>query len=125
MQKFDFQVMINGYNYLLKITPTTISNERFPYYGHFYGIMGMRLLGQEYKDDKTFRENTGKYIAGAQRDLVSWQAAAGTWPLKGWMVGQNVEAEGYATAFALLALHVSEGRLSVCNRTPPKLPKGE
>jgi hypothetical protein len=125
MQKFDFQVMINGYNFLLKITPATISKERFPYYGHFYGIMGMRLLGQEYKDDKTFRDNTGKYLAGAQQDLLSWQQADGAWPLKSWVKDTGQENEGYATAFALLALHVSEGRLSICNRTPPKLPKAE
>ncbi|MCI0464070.1 MAG: hypothetical protein L0Z62_44625 [Gemmataceae bacterium] len=125
MQKFDFQVMINGYNFLLKITPKTISRERFPYYGHFYGIMGMRLLGQEYAADKTFRTNTGGYIAGAQKDLVSWQQKEGTWPVKGWVASGNVEDASYATAFALLGLQVSEGRLSIYNRTPPKLPREE
>jgi hypothetical protein len=123
MQKFDFDVMIKGYNFLLKITPKTISNERFPYYGHFYGIMGMRLLGQEYAADKTFRTNTGGYIAGAQKDLVGWQQKDGTWPLKGWIASGNVEDIGYSTAYAVLALQVSEGRLSIYNRTPPKLPK--
>ncbi|HYT95327.1 MAG TPA: prenyltransferase/squalene oxidase repeat-containing protein [Gemmataceae bacterium] len=125
MQKFDFQVMINGYKYLLKITPKTISNERFPYYGHFYGIMGMQLLGQEYKDDKAFRENTGSYIAASQKDLLSWQEKEGTWPLKSWVRDSNVEDARYATAYAVLALGVSEARLSIYNRTPPKLPKEE
>jgi hypothetical protein len=125
MQKFDFQVMINGYKFLLKITPHTISNERFPYYGHFYGIMGMQLLGQEYKDDKTFRESTGGYIAGAQKDLLSWQQKDGTWPLKSWVKNSNIEDDRYATAYAVMALGVSEARLSIYNRTPPKLPKAE
>ncbi len=58
MEKFDFQVMINGYNFLQKITPAVISRERFPYYGHFYGAMGMQLLYQEYKGDKQFETKT-------------------------------------------------------------------
>src|SRR5262249_55650259 len=48
MKQFDTQVMVKGYKYLLKVTPAVISNERFPEYGHFYGCMGMRLLGQEF-----------------------------------------------------------------------------
>jgi hypothetical protein len=123
MEKFDFAVMINGYKFLLKITPATISAERFPYYGHFYGCMGMHLLGQEYKDDKEFREKTGGYIAGVQKDLLSWQQKEGTWPVKGWMASGGGEGAPYATAFATLALYVPEARLSIYNRTPPKLPK--
>ena len=82
MQKFDFPVMIQGYKFLLRITPATISAERFPYYGHFYGCMAMRLLGLEYKDDKDFRENTAAYIAEIVRSGIEavparqWEAAA-------------------------------------------------
>ncbi len=123
MQKFDFQVMINGYQFLLKITPKTISNERFPYYGHFYGMMGMRLLWDEYKSDKTFRENTTGYMAGVKKELLAWRQKDGTWPLKGWMAGGGGEDARYATAYAVLTLLVPEGRLSIYNRTPPKLPK--
>lgn len=123
MQKFDFQVMINGYKFLLKITPATISKERFPFYGHFYGTMGMQLLGQEYKDDKEFRANTSGYVAAVQKDLLSWQQADGSWPLKGWIQEGNQENTGYATAYGLLALLVPEARLSIHNREPPKLPK--
>jgi hypothetical protein len=122
MQKFDFQVMINGYNFLLKITPKTISNERFPYYGHFYGMMGMRLLWEEYKADKTFRENTTGYMTGVKKELLPWQQPDGTWPLKAF-VNAGTENVGYSTAFAVLTLLVPEGRLSIYNRTPPKLPK--
>jgi prenyltransferase beta subunit len=122
MQKFDFQVMINGYNFLLKITPKTISNERFPYYGHFYGMMGMRLLWEEYKSDKTFRENTTGYMAGVKKELLPWQQPDGTWPLKAF-VNAGTENVSYATSFAMLTLLVPEGRLSIYNRTPPKLPK--
>jgi hypothetical protein len=123
MQKFDFPVMIKGYQFLLKLTPAAISKERFPYYGHFYGCMAMTLLGQEYKDDKDFREKTGGYVAGVQTELLLWQQKDGSWPIKGWMAPVGGESTGYATAYATLALFVPEGRLSIYSRTPPKLPK--
>jgi hypothetical protein len=124
MKQFDTTVMLGGYKFLLKLTPAGISAERFPYYGHFYGCMGMLLLGQEFKEDKEYRENTAGYIAGAQKDVVSWQEKDGSWPLKGHFAGGSVENTGYSTAFATLILFVPEARLSVYNRTPPKLPKG-
>lgn len=124
MQKFDFQVMINGYKFLLKTTPAVISRERFPYYGHFYGSMSMHLLWQEYKDDKTFAKTTKGYLAEVHKDLLSWQQADGSLPLKGWVAdGGNGENTGYSTAFGVLVLSVPESRLSIFNRTPPKLPK--
>jgi hypothetical protein len=121
MQKFDFPVMIKGYQFLVKLTPAAISAGSFPYYGHFYGCMAMQLLGQEYRDDKEFREKTAAYIAGVQKELLAWQAADGTWPFKGW-VGPGGENASYPTAFATLTLFVPEGRLSIYSRTPPKLP---
>jgi hypothetical protein len=123
MQKFDFPVMVKGYQFLVKLTPAAISAERFPYYGHFYGVMGMQLLGQEYRDDKSFREGTRAYIAGVQKDLLAWQQPDGTWPVKGWVAAGGLENARYATAFATLTLFVPDARLSVYNRTPPKLPK--
>src|SRR5262249_34663798 len=102
-----------------KLTPAVISAERFPYYGHFYGCMGMQLVGQEYKDDKAFREGTKAYIAGAQKDLLSWQQPDGSWPTKGWIATDGGEDVRYATAFATLALFVPEARLSIYNREPP------
>jgi hypothetical protein len=124
MQKFDFPVMIKGYQFLVKLTPAAISAERFPYYGHFYGCMGMQLLGQEYQQDRAFREGTRAYVAGAQKDLLAWQQPDGSWPVKGWVAADAKEDAGYATAFATLTLLVPEARLSVCNRTPPRLPAG-
>jgi hypothetical protein len=127
MKKFDFAVMVKGYKFLLDFTPARMSAEHvpwyFPYYGHYYGCMGMRLLGQEFKDDKDFRDNTAGYIAETQKDLVSWQLKDGSWPNKGWIEKQEkAENNGYATAFATMTLFVPEGRLSIYNRTPPKLP---
>ena len=120
MRKFDYAVMMNGYKFLLKITPATISKERFPYYGHFYGCMGMRLLGQEFR---SLQDKTSAYSAAAQKDVVSWQDKEGAWPLKGswWSSQQGTKA--YATAFATLLLSVDGGRLSIFNRKPPTLPK--
>ncbi|HJZ58357.1 MAG TPA: prenyltransferase/squalene oxidase repeat-containing protein [Gemmataceae bacterium] len=122
MKQFDTQVMVKGYKYLLKVTPAVISNERFPEYGHFYGCMGMRLLGQEFGEDKEYREQTRSYIAAAQKDVASWQRADGSFEPRGWIKGEAVEGTGYATAFCSLVLGVTEGRLSIYNRTPPELP---
>jgi len=119
MRKFDYAVMMKGYQFLLKITPHAISKERFPYYGHFYGTMGMRLLGQEFK---SFREKTDGYIAAAQKDLLSWQRENGSWPVKAWVKSSSGgETDDYATAFATLTLSVADGRLSIFNRDRPKL----
>ena len=117
MKKFDYLVMMNGYQFLLKITPQAISSERFPYYGHFYGIMGMRLLGQEMKD---LRDKTSGYIAGVYKDLLSWQQEDGSWPVKSW-VKESGETDAYATAFTTLTLSIPDGRLSIFNRDRPKL----
>lgn len=130
MKKFDFAVMINGYKYLLDFTPAKMSAPHtpwyFPYYGHYYGTMGMRLLGQEYHDDKSFRTNTARYIAETQRQLLAWQEKDGGWPNKGWIKDQEKgETNAYSTAFATMTLFVPEGRISIYNRTPPKLPKAK
>jgi hypothetical protein len=125
MKQFDTTVMLNGYKFLLKTTPAVISAERFPYYGHFYGCMGMHLLWQEFKEDKDFREKTQGYLAAAQKDIAGWQQKDGSFPLKGWMLESNGENGAYSTAFGTLLLGVPESRLSIYNRTPPKLPKAE
>lgn len=123
MKQFDTAVMLNGYQFLLKLTPAAISAERFPYYGHFYGVMGMQLLGQEFGEDKEFRDKTQGYVAAVHRDVAGWQEKDGAFPLKGYMRDGNLENTGYSTAFASLLLGVPEARLSIYNRTPPKLPK--
>jgi hypothetical protein len=128
MEKFDFKVMINSYKYLLKFSPAGMAAPHtpwyFPYYGHYYGCMGMHLVGQEYKEDKAFRENTAGYIVQTQKILVSWQQKDGSWENKGWIKDQEkAENNSYATAFATVTLSVPEGRLSIYNRTPPELPK--
>lgn len=116
MRKFDYSVMMNGYKFLIKITPHEITQQRFPYYGHFYGVMGMRLLGQEMKH---LREKTMGYTSGALRDLVAWQQEDGAWPKKGSSNG----GAPYSTAYSTLTLSIPDGRLSVFNRVPPKLAK--
>jgi hypothetical protein len=121
MKQFDTTVMLKGYQFLLKLTPAGISGERFPYYGHFYGCMGMQLLGQEFKEDKSYREKTQGYIAAARKDVASWQQKDGSFPVRGHM--RDGENEGYSTAFGTLLLGVPEARLSIYNRTPPRLPK--
>jgi hypothetical protein len=128
MKKFDFTVMVNGYKYLLDFTPARMSAPHtpwyFPYYGHYYGSMGMHLLGQEYKDDKEFRTNTARYIAETQGELIAWQETDGGWANRGWIKDhEKGEANAYSTTFATMTLFIPEARLSIYNRTPPKLPK--
>src|SRR5262245_54995123 len=128
MNKFDFGVMINSYKYLLKFTPAAMSAPHepwyFPYYGHYYGCMGMHLVGQEFKDDKKFRDDTAGYIAETQKHLVAWQQKDGSWENKGWIKDhEKGENSSYSTAFATMTLFVPEGRLSIYSRMPPKLPK--
>ena len=125
MKQFDTTVMVNGYKFLLKVTPAVISRERFPYYGHFYGCMGMQLLGQEFKDDEEYYNKTQGYIGAALRDVISFQTKNGTFLVKGQMRTEGGEDQGYSTAFGALVLGVPEGRLSIYNRLPPKLPKIE
>src|SRR5262249_53784839 len=116
MEKFDNAVMIKGYKFLLKVTPAVISAERFPEYGHFYGCMGMSLLGQEFKEDKEFRESTAAYIAATQKEVLAGQEKNGSWPVKAWVLQNGNENAAYATAWATLTLGVPEGRLSIYNR---------
>jgi hypothetical protein len=127
MQQFDNKVTIAAYKYLLDVTPGQISKDEYvPYYGHFYGCMGMRLLGEEFKDDKEFREKTRGYVVAVQRDLLAWQDKEGGFPVKGWMKNvDGVENACYSTAFATLTLAMPDGRLSIYNRTPPAPPKEE
>lgn len=122
MKKFDYSVMMKGYNFLLKITLAEIGRQRFPYYGHFYGCMGMHLLRQEFGRDKEYREKTSQYIAEVRKDVLSWRQVDGAWPTKGSVSG---EGKAYGTAFATLLLSVPEGPLSIYNRRPPKLPQGD
>jgi hypothetical protein len=82
--------------------------------------MGMRLLGQEFK---SFRDKTGGYISAAQKDVLSWQSKDGQWPVMSYMKTSGGEGSAYATSFAAMLLGADEGRLSIFNRKPPKLPK--
>jgi len=118
MRKFDYTVMMKGYEFLLKLGPAAISKERFPYYGHFYGLMGMRLLGQEFEP---FRDKIDGYADGALKDLAGWQRKDGSWPTRGWILSQS-EPDAYATGFATLIFSIRDGRLSIFDRAKPKLP---
>ena len=80
--KFDFSVMMNGYKFLQEIKPGSISRARFPYYGHFYGTVGMRLLGQEMTH---LTQEIAGYQQATSKDLLSWQQEDGSWPVKSWM----------------------------------------
>jgi hypothetical protein len=121
MNQFDSTVLSNGYRYLVTLTPAGISTlhpvVNVPYFGHFYGCLGMHLLGQQFKDVKEYRENTQTYITTAQKEVIGWQKPNGSFENK------DLPDDAYSTAFATLLLSVTEGRLSIDNRTPPRAPK--
>jgi hypothetical protein len=123
MQKFDFKVMVSGYKYLLDVGPAAIGGGNFPEYGCFYSCMGMHLLGEEYKDDKDYHDKTADFIAGVQKVVLAWQDKDGSYPVRGWTASGGQEGPAFATAFSTLTLFVPEGRLSIYNREPPKLPE--
>jgi hypothetical protein len=123
MSKFDNQVMLKAYQFVLK---TGTEWGQFPYYGLFYGCMGMQLLGQEFGDDKEYRTKTADYVAAVQKHLISWQKPDGTWSIEGWAATSpvaKVAHPDYPTAISTLTLFIPDARLSIFNRTPPKLPR--
>jgi len=120
MKKFDYSVMVNGFKFLVKLTPQAITKERFPYYGHFYGCMGMELFAEELT---SFEKEARPYIEGALADILAMQKDDGTWPATGWVLSNSQEREAYSTAFAALILSVEDARLSIFKRQPPELPK--
>jgi hypothetical protein len=121
MKKFDFAVMMKGFGFLKKIKAATISRERFPYYGHFYGVMGLILLGQEMDH---LSKDIDLYVNEASRDLLAWAREDGSWPVKAWMKSSR-GGDAYSTAFAALTLSIPDGRLSIFNRDAPTPAKGE
>jgi hypothetical protein len=122
MKKFDYEVTTRGVDFLLKLGADAMGRERFPYYGHLYATMGMTLFAEE----MGAAPKVAPYVEPARRDVLSWQAKNGSWPVKGWLVSNGGgEEAAYSTAFACLVLSVPERRLSVFSRTPPKLPARE
>jgi len=122
MKKFDYTVMIKGFQFLMKLTPAGITRERFPYYGHFYGCMGTKLLAEELPP---YGNEVRPYIAGALKDVLALQLDDGAWPVTGWIRSSSREKESYSTAFAVLILSVGDGRLSIFSRHPPEVQKSK
>jgi len=121
MKKLDFPVLINGGKYLVKLTQNAISTARFPFYGHFYSVLGMKLVAEE----------MGAAVKGSKewhKPIYDWllagQQSDGTWKLRGWMLSSGNEAgkRDYSTALGALILSVYDERLSIFRRKPPKLP---
>jgi len=119
VKRFDYAVMLEGVKFLETIGTDGLSRERFPFYGHFYASMGMRLFGEEMSAEK----RVAPYIAAAHRAVMAWQEEDGSWAERGWMKASSPEGSAYSTAFAALVLGVPEGRLSIFRRDPPVLPK--
>ena len=115
MKRMDYGVMIDGVGFLTSLKPDGLATQRFPYYGWFYGTMGMRLYGEEMAAEET----TDPWIARSHELLTAWQAEDGSFPMKGWMASSSAADGPYSTAFGALVLTVPDGRLSIFNRTPP------
>ena len=57
------------------------------------------------------------------KDVLAWQQKDGQWPAMSYMKTSGREGAAYATSFAAMLLGADEGRLSIFNRKPPKLPE--
>lgn len=112
MKRFDYRVMVQGLDYLVKLGAEKMGAERFAYYGYFYAGMGMKLFGEEMGTTK----KTAPYLAAIEKTLLSWQEDDGAWPQQGWMKGNAGEDGSYSTAFAALVLSVPDARLSIFRR---------
>jgi hypothetical protein len=121
MRKLDFPVLIKGGKHLIALESPAISNARFPFYGHFYSVLGMKLVAEEMgaavKGSDVWHEPVFEW-------LLSGQRPDGTWKLRGWMLSQGNEGgrHDYSTALGALILSVHDERLSIFRRKPPKLP---
>ncbi len=111
MKKFDYDVMVNGCDFVKKTGAAAIGAERFPYYGWFYAVMGLTLFGEE----MGAADAAKAYAASVSETLLSWKGAEGTFPIRGWMAS-NGESPAYSTAFAALILSVPDARLSIFRR---------
>ena len=81
MRKLDFPVLIKGAKYLVGKQQNIIKS-RFPFYGHFYSVLGMKLVHEE----------MGKAVPAAKdwhKSILEWlkkdQDEKGFWKLRGWM----------------------------------------
>lgn len=114
MEKFDYSVMTKGFEFLRTCGPDAIAKERFPYYGFFYGCMGMKLFNEEMA---SFGVATQAWIDSALLTLVDWQDEDGSSPLRKWMKSSTKSA-AYSTAFTALIFSIQDGRLSIFTREP-------
>lgn len=113
MEKADYPVLLNGVKYLGTRGAAAISGSRFPYYGHFYGLLGMKLVDEEMGGGI-------KTAAGWSKPVVSWmtstQLPSGEWNILGWMKSDSAGDTHYSTALAVMTLGIADGRLSIYKR---------
>ncbi len=119
MRKLDFPVLINGAKYLKEIGPDGITRERFPFYGHFYSVLGMKIVAEEMDQAVPHAKDWHKPV---HEWLLKDQKDDGRWELRGWMLQNGGEGgrHDYSTAFAILILSVHDERLSIFKREPPE-----
>jgi hypothetical protein len=122
MKKLDHDVLMNGLDYMIRIKQKGITDSGFPYYGHFYGVMAMKIISEEYGKHKP---EAGEWFSVVRDEYIKAQEKDGSWPLQGWTVNGGEHKKDYSTAFTLLTLQVPKGNISIFHRDPPKLPKKE
>lgn len=117
MEKLDEKVLFEGLDFLKNKKVAGLAGSRFPYYGLFYGMMGMTVVHEEYGKHVPIAPMLMKAIS---KQVVDWQKEDGTWDNRGWMLGSQKDSI-YATALATLTLVGPGGRLSIFHRYAPKL----
>ena len=115
MRKLDYPVLFRGAERLKQVGPDSITNGRFPYYGHFYSVLGMNQVHAEMGEGVPHAEG---WHLPVEAWLLKTQQQDGAWPMLGWMTGSGGEGEkrDYPTALALLTLSVHAGRVSIFKR---------
>lgn len=124
MRKLDFPVLMKGGRHLVKIKAASITKGQFPFYGHFYSVLGMKLVADEIgagvKGSKDWHKPVHKW-------LLEGQQKNGSWHLRRWMRqhGDERGKHDYSTALGALILCVHDERLSIFRHSPPVLPKAK
>jgi rhamnogalacturonyl hydrolase YesR len=122
MKKLDHQVLLNGIDYLTDVKKRGLKDKRFPYYWYFYSAFAMKIIHEEYGKHQP---QAGKWFDYVRDKLLKQQGKDGSWPLSGWIASHESPSKDYSTAFALVALQVPKGNLSIFHREAPELPKKE
>ena len=80
--KLDYPVLFKGAARLAEVGPDSITKGRFPYYGHFYSVLGMKHVHGEMGEAVPHAED---WHLPVEAWLRKTQQKNGAWPILSWM----------------------------------------